>query len=1264
MNKIRLCTWNVRGIHGPIKRRKIFTCLKKDGVDIAMLQETHLNDLEHMKLQHGLFDQVFFSSFTTSSRGVALLIKKKLPLKILDCIKDQKGRYIIIKGVLQGQNIVLMNVYFPPAHPCTFFTKLFLDLAPLLPNSMVVIGGDFNLIFNPLIDKFPHSTMAPSSHANSLRTLCDEFGLVDVWRSVHPSDKQYTFFSSRHKCHTRIDYFFIPQTDFYSVLSCEISSIIISDHARVIMDINPKSSLQQSRHWRLNTVILKDENFVNYFSGEFKAFLAVNTPSAKNASVLWETCKAYARGLIISYSASKNHQRQEKQKSLESELTDKEKLYITSPSPTLWEEITTLRSALNCLLTRHAEKKMKYIKQRFYEHGDKPGKCLAYYVKKRAESLTIAAVTDKDGHKVYENKLINDCFKRFYTELYTSNKAPEDERLMNKFFAQFELPILSEKQKTILNSPITKTELIKAIKSLQNGKSPGPDGFCCEFYKQFQDILVEPLLNMFNHSFISEEFPQTMKEANISVILKKGKCPESCSSYRPIALLNVDRKLLSKILASRLENYLPILIKEDQTGFIKGRNSSFNVRRLLNAIQAFKERSIEGLVLSLDAEKAFDRLEWSFLFYTLGKFGLGENFVKWVKIIYNDPQAAILTNGFRSTYFTTQRGVMQGCPLSPLLFALAIEPLAEAIRTTPTIFSLPLGQLCHKITLYADDVLIILSDPETSVPALIDVINRFSCFSGYKINLNKSEAMPLGTLSTIPAMTPPFPFKWSPNGFGYLGIFITPSFDQLYKANFVPLFCKIKEDLERWVSLPVSWLGRIALLKMNVLPRLLYPIQMIPILFSKRVLKDINGWLSSFIWNKRRPRLKMAVLHLPSSMGGLDMPNIKIYQLCAHLRFVNDWVKDKTSTWMDLETALSHRRLKDLLFFNNFKEILAYCSNPVTINTLKAWRLVRNLEGRSKITSMFTPIINNPEFLPGSSDPRFQQWTSKNIKSLFDLFSNNILMSFEQLCNTYSLTKQDFFRFLQVRHYIIHNTTLINHPELSDIEIMLFQQQNKMSLSSFYKVLVRLSTCDTQRVRSLWEKELSVTLDKETWDSVWSNTKNISICTRTRAIQVKIIHRLHISPHRRHLFDPSLSPLCLKCKTVVGTLTHCFWSCYKLQRYWSDIVCELTSVFSMNIELDPVYLILGIPSKHIKTVAGKRLFNILTFAARKNILLHWVSDKSPSVNGWRKIISELIPLEYLTSIIHTNMDQFYTVWRPYLNYIGPVLSSTLVKGFL
>lgn len=98
--------------------------------------------------------------------------------------------------------------------------------------------------------------------------------------------------------------------------------------------------------------------------------------------------------------------------------------------------------------------------------------------------------------------------------------------------------------------------------------------------------------------------------------------------------------------------------------------------------------------------------------------------------------------------------------------------------------------------------------------------------------------------------------------------------------------------------------------------------------------------------------------------------------------------------------------------------------------------------------------------------------------------------------------------------------------------------------------------------------------------------------------------------------------------------------------------------------MDPMSLILGLPSDRLKTAVNKRLYNILTFAARKKILLQWVSDKIPSDCGWRKIIFELIPLEYLTSVIHYSVDQFYRVWRPFLDYIRPDLSSILLKGRL
>ena len=130
---------------------------------------------------------------------------------------------------------------------------------------------------------------------------------------------------------------------------------------------------------------------------------------------------------------------------------------------------------------------------------------------------------------------------------------------------------------------------------------------------------------------------------------------EDCSGYRPIALQNQDIKLLSKILALRLERVLPFLTREDQTGFIKGRSSSFNVRRLLHIINICQTQEIDSMIISLDAEKAFDCVEWSYPFNVLHRLNLGDNFIRWVKLLYENPMAAVITNGCRSDNFPLHR---------------------------------------------------------------------------------------------------------------------------------------------------------------------------------------------------------------------------------------------------------------------------------------------------------------------------------------------------------------------------------------------------------------------------------------------------------------------------------------------------------------------------------------------------------------------------------------------------------------------------------
>ena len=157
------------------------------------------------------------------------------------------------------------------------------------------------------------------------------------------------------------------------------------------------------------------------------------------------------------------------------------------------------------------------------------------------------------------------------------------------------------------------------------------------------------LLDVYNESFLSGSLPHTFMEASISLLLKKDKDPTSCASYRPLSLLNVDMKILAKLLALRLENVLPEIISQDQNGFIKGCHLFYNVRTLLNTISMGHSSSFPEVIISLDAEKAFDRVEWGYLSEVLRRFSFGETFISWINLLYSSLMARVHTNHDRST---------------------------------------------------------------------------------------------------------------------------------------------------------------------------------------------------------------------------------------------------------------------------------------------------------------------------------------------------------------------------------------------------------------------------------------------------------------------------------------------------------------------------------------------------------------------------------------------------------------------------------------
>jgi len=283
---------------------------------------------------------------------------------------------------------------------------------------------------------------------------------------------------------------------------------------------------------------------------------------------------------------------------------------------------------------------------------------------------------------------------------------------MEAFFERINLPKVGEEQNKLLTSEITDEEIKRAISHLKPNKAAGPDGFPSEWYKEMKDLLVPMMKASFNHVLKTGVTPPSWKEAVISLIPKEGKDKLECGNYRPISVLNQDYKICTHVLAKRLEKILPRIISLDQIGFIQQRQTQDNIWRTLHVIEHITTNKIEAVLLSLDAEKAFDRVNWEFLYRTLQKFGFHPSFIRTIQALYNDPRAKIKINGDISASFGLERGTRQGCPISPLLFAIFIEALSQGVSQENNVAGIKIQGQEHTMSLFAADVLIHLSNPE------------------------------------------------------------------------------------------------------------------------------------------------------------------------------------------------------------------------------------------------------------------------------------------------------------------------------------------------------------------------------------------------------------------------------------------------------------------------------------------------------------------------------------------------------------------------
>ena len=713
------------------------------------------------------------------------------------------------------------------------------------------------------------------------------------------------------------------------------------------------------------------------------------------------------------------------------------------------------------------------MKQSYYEIGPKAAKLLARKLRKQQAERVIHKIKDPNSNQLkYESKEIENVFRNYYVDLY-SQKTATNKKEIKVFLDKLDLPSIGKSQNKKLVSEITTDEIISAIGNLKTSKSPGSDGFPAEWYKKFKKVLSPVLLSTFNWILQKNGIPPSWKEAIITVLPKAQKNIELCENYRPISILNIDYKLYTSILAQRLQTFIPDIIDEDQTGFVRGRQTQDNIRRTLLIINRINKNKLPAALISLDAMKAFDLVIWDFLYMTLEKFGFEKKSIQCIKAIYNEPSARIKINGSLSSKFTLERGTRQGCCLSPILFSIYIEPLAQMIREDTLLSGVEINHKKHVISLFADDVLIYLNDPVSHFGRLLQILKRFGDCSGYRLNMSKTQTLLFHT--TPSPELKEHKLNWEANSIKYLGINITKNPSELYKDNYDDVNNIIRSDMERWSTYPMDLTDRINVVKMNIQPRLLYLYQSLPIQVPQTQFTKWDKLISRFIWEGKRPRVRFTTLQLPRFRGGLALPNLRDYFIAAQVRPLLNWCcTNFVAHWKDIEINNYKFPIQTFIGERELPLQVREEMDPITSFTLDIWHSVVKQLKLDDGLSLLKWIAYDNHFTPGSIDMTYRHWVDKGITAMCTITKEGNIVSFQEMKDIFGLTNADLFRYLQMRDYYIKKIKKDEVHPLIKVFVTSYQRHTPKAISKLYLCFLESRKYSTIYVKSKWEKEMEM----------------------------------------------------------------------------------------------------------------------------------------------------------------------------------------------
>ncbi len=976
MKNISFATLNINGGGAShLRQAQVKNLFERKKAQVLLLQETHITpNVEHDWCQ-AFKGQCYFSNLSASSAGVGFFLKPGLAFESCSFQEVIKGRLISLQLVHQNFRCTIFNVYAPSESRDrkAFFTSMINHLKSVDLDQCVCIGGDFNCTFDPSKDRNsaePH----PESHAD-LSRFFKTAGLLDVWRLHHPNVAQYTWcrWANGRVSSARLDRWYINVPFRNVVVSSGCFPSLFSDHHMVTLDLSFPRPTCRNSYWKFNVKLLEDRLFADSFR-DFWAEMCTKKSSFSSISLWWDNLKAQIRVFCQQFNSHCTDVKHITMACLEVDILRLEGKLANGSNAAVYRLLLEKKAQLRDLIHDKAVGTLVRLRIQNFKVSDTPTKSFFHLETVEKPARLISSVLDPGGNILTNARDIRLNVINFFSELFKAKTVSHE--MMNVLTSH--LPSVTEAQRLELDAPITLPELTGALAEMESGKAPGIDGLPAEFFLAFWDILGPELLKVLDASFLSGELPLSFRRAVLCLLPKTGDL-RHLSNWRPISLLCTDYKLFSKVLANRLKMVIGDLVSPDQSCGIPGRSIYDNIFLIRDLVTGNCVKEDFGLVF-LDLAKAFDSIDHEFLCHVLQACGLGANFRAYIALLYAGISSLIKVNNEFCPPIKVQRGVRQGCPLSGLLFALALEPLLIALRKDIPGLVLSPGHPPLTLSAYADDLCVIIKGKGDS-DALAKCLSDFNLASSLRCNWGKSKALwfplPNNGLPGPPLLPPPpLPAElvWANDGVKYLGVFLGPP--QYAQNNWDRIIDQVEGRLSRWKrALPhLSYKGRVLIVN-NLVTTLLWH-RFICLQPPEVLLQAIQRKLVDFFWGGYH-WLRPSAICCPSAEGGHGLVNVKCRLLAFRLRSIQRLLYAEHLPGKPLACSILQRAGRlgygQELFLINLQHVDASLLPVFYRSLLNAWQGVSiSRHTDSYGTNMFAhePLFFNPLFpdIPRSRD--------------------------------------------------------------------------------------------------------------------------------------------------------------------------------------------------------------------------------------------------------------------------------------------------------